>query len=158
MSCSLSFMSSIRIQRFPYEEPYHVQLNLSAENGRFSGGLDFYTGVPCLKQFAANLQDFPKHIGDEVEFKYGSPRKEDRMYRHLVIRAYTIGSVGRCAIQFTFNNHEDEPNEGCVIFSILADAAAVNRLGKLLEKFSELQHLELFWSPHEDALYTELQQ
>ncbi|WP_397383879.1 hypothetical protein [Prosthecobacter sp.] len=150
-------MNSIRIQRFPYEEPYHVQLNLSAENGRFSGGLDFYTGVQCLKQFAADLQNFPKHIGDEAEFKYGSPRKEDRMYRHLVIRAYTIGGVGRCAIQFTFNNHEDEPDEGCASFSILADAVAINRLGKLLEKFSELQHLELFWSPYEEELYTELQ-
>lgn len=150
-------MSSIRIQRFPYEEPYHVQLNLSAENGRFSDGLDFYTGVPCLKQFAASLQDFPKHIGDEAEFKYGCPRKEDRMYRYLLIRAYTIDGVGHCAIQFTFNNHEDEPDDGCASFSTLADAAAVNRLGKLLEKFSELQHLELFWSPHEDELYTVLQ-
>ena len=150
-------MSSIRIQRFPYEEPYHVQLLLRAENGRFSGGLDFYTGVPCLKEFAESLQNFPKCIGDEVQFVYGSPHKEDRKYRHLVVRAYTIGNVGHCAIQLTFNNHEEEPDEGCASFSIAADAAAINRLGKLLQKFSGLQHLELFWSPHEDELFTEIQ-
>ncbi|MDI1315070.1 hypothetical protein [Prosthecobacter sp.] len=151
-------MSSIRIQRFPYEEPYHVQLNLSAENGRFSGGFDFYTGVHSLKEFAVTLQNFPNHIGDEIQFVYGSPRKEDRTYRHLIIRAYTVGRVGHCSIQFTFNNHEEEPDEGSARFSISADAAAVNRLGKLLERFSELQHLELLWSPDEEELYTELQQ
>lgn len=151
-------MSSIRIQRFPYEEPYHLQLQLNAENGRFSGGFDFYTGVPWLKEFAASLQDFPKCIGDEVQFVDGSPRKEDRTHRHLLIRAYTVGNLGRCAVQFTFNNHEEEPKEGSASFSISADAAAINRLGQLLEKFSELEHLELFWSPHEGELYTERQQ
>ena len=150
-------MGSIRIQRFPYEEPYHVQLDLSAENGRFSGGFDFYTGVQELRKLAADLQNFPKYIGDEVRFIYGSPHKDDRVYRHLVIRAYTIDSVGHCAIQLIFNNREEEPYEGTANFSIRAEAGAINRLGKLLEKFSELKHLELYWSPFEGELYAEHQ-
>lgn len=150
-------MGSIRIQRFPYEEPYHVQLDIAAENGRFSGRLDFYTGVQELKKLAADLQSFPKCFGDEVKFIYGSPHKDDRVYRHLVIRAYTIDGVGHCAIQFIFNNREEEPDEGTASFSIRADAGAINRLGKLLEKFSELKHLELYWSQLEGELYLERQ-
>jgi hypothetical protein len=63
------------------------------------------------------------------------------------MRAYTTDSVGHCAIQFAINKNLIEPYEAICRFSIQADAASINRLGILFEKFSRLEDFEFEWSP-----------
>jgi hypothetical protein len=143
----------IIVKRYPYEEPYHTQIEFFVSNGVFSGGTDIYCNVTDLSEIGKALQNFPKNIDDEYIYEYGSEKPEDRFYRHFWLKVYVISLLGRCAIQFHINNNTKEPNEGICRFSIIAEAAEVNNLGKLFEEFSRLNHLEFRWSQKESELF-----
>lgn len=145
--------TQIIVKRYPYEEPYHTQIEFIVSNGVFSGRTDIYCNVEDLKEIGKSLQNFPNKIADEYIYEYGSEKPEDRNYRHFWLKVYTVDSLGHCAIQFNINNNTEEPEEGICRFSILAEASAVNNLGKLFEKFSELKHLEFRWSPDEFEIF-----
>jgi hypothetical protein len=147
----------IKIRRYPYEEPYHIHLEFTVSNGSFCGGTDFYCNAEDLSKIGIALQSFPRGVGDEYRYECGSEKPEDRCYRYFLMRAYTTDLVGHCAIQFVINNNSAEPSEGACRFSIKAEAASINRLGTLFEKFSELKHLELSWSPTEEELFEDYQ-
>jgi hypothetical protein len=147
----------IIVRRFPYEEPYHTHLEFVVSNGTFGGSTDIYCGVQDIQEIGEALQKFPARIGDEYCYKYGSEDPEVSFYRYFVLRAYTIDSVGHCAIQLLINLNTKEPDEGKCQFSIRAEAASVNRLGKLFEDFSKLEHLEFRWSLKESGLFQEYQ-
>jgi hypothetical protein len=55
------------------------------------------------------------------------------------------------------NGNSSPPNEGRCEFSIRAEAAAINRLGALLEQFSKLGHRELHWGLDYGELFEALQ-
>jgi hypothetical protein len=143
----------IVVRRYPYEEPYHLQIVVSARNEDFSARTDFYCNTDELREIGQALQEFPKRIGDRYEFRYGSDDPADRFYRLVVLGAYTVDSVGHCAIKVKLNQNQGEPDEGICEFSIRADVAAVNRLGALFTEFAELKHLEFQWNPDESAMY-----
>jgi hypothetical protein len=145
------------VRRYPYEEPYHTQLEFVVSKGNFAGGTDIYCNVEDLKETGKALQNFPAQIGDEYRYEYGSENPEDRCYRYFLMRAYTTDGVGHCAVQFVINQNSVEPDEGVCRFSISADAASINRLGILFEKFHELRHLEFHWSPDEAELFEDYQ-
>jgi hypothetical protein len=145
------------VRRYPYEEPHHIHLEFVVSNGIFGGATDIYCNVEDLKEMGKALQNFPTEISDEYCYQYGSENPEDRFYRYFLIRVYTTDSVGHCAIQFAINKNSIEPNEGICRFSVQADAASLNRLGVLFEKFHELRHLEFRWSPNEAELFEEYQ-
>jgi hypothetical protein len=147
----------IIVRRYPYEEPDHVHLEFVVSNGSFGGATDIYCGVEELKEIGRALQNFPAKVGDEYRYEYGSEKPEDRFYRYFLMRTYTTDAVGHCAIQFVINQNSDEPHEGVCRFSLRAEAASINRLGGLFEKFSELRHLEFVWSPDESQLFEDYQ-
>jgi hypothetical protein len=143
----------IIVKRYPYEEPYLTQIEFTISNDVFSGHTDIYCNVEDLREIGKALQNFPNKIDDEYIYEYGSEKPEDRYYRHFWLKVYTVNSFGRCAIQFHINKNTQEPDEGICRFSILAEASAVNNLGKMFERFSELKHLEFRWSPEESELF-----
>lgn len=144
---------SLIVKRFPYEEPYHVQIGLFASNGNFSASSDFYCNVDDLSEIGSALSSFPKNVGDEYVYEYGSEDPAAKFYRYIKLRAYTVGNVGKCAIQIVVNTNEEEPGEGRSIFSIPADPASINRLGELFSAFSRLQHLEFRWSEADSSIH-----
>ena len=137
----------IIVKRYPYEEPYHLQLEFFVSNGRFSGNTDFYCNTEDLKTIGIALQKFPSKIGDEYRYEIGSENPKDRCYVYFLLRTYTTDSVGHCAIQFAITINGDELNKSNCRFSISSDAASINRLGILFEKFSKLEDFEFKWSP-----------
>lgn len=137
----------IIVKRHPYEEPYHIQLEFFVSNGSFSGNVDFYCNAEDLKTIGRALQNFPSKIDDEYRYELGSENPQDRWYMYFLLRAYTINSLGHCAIQFAINKNTVEPHEGICRFSIEADAASINRLGVLFQRFSKLEDFEFEWSP-----------
>jgi len=143
------------VKRFPYEEPYHVQIGLFASNGRFSARSDFYCNVDDLSEIGSALSSFPKHIGDEYVYVYGSEDPDANFYGYIKLRAYTVGSVGKCALQITINRNAEEPEEGRSTFSIPVNPAAINKLGELFSEFSLLRHLEFHWSETDASLHDE---
>ena len=71
-------MPSIRITRYPYEEPYLIRLLIEASNGRVNGQLEFYTNPESLINLADELEVFPRFIPSEFLWELGSEKREDR--------------------------------------------------------------------------------
>lgn len=129
----MEMKSRITVKRYPYEEPYAIQLEFIVSNGDFHGITDIYCNAEDLRAVGQALQGFPSKIDDEYRYEYGSENPEDRSYNYFSLRAYTIDSVGHSAIQFSISNNQTEPHEGMCRFSIRADVASVNRLRELCQ-------------------------
>jgi len=142
----------IIIRRYPYEEPYHLNLVISASNGAMSGTLEYYCNAEDLIKVGDHLAAFPGQHDDSYTYELGSPRPEDRFAFHFVLRAATLDSAGHCALQFTMSNNRPLPDDMSCSFSIRAEPAAINRLGRLLRAFGDLKHLELRWSDTDGEL------
>ncbi|HEX4809576.1 MAG TPA: hypothetical protein VH325_11640 [Bryobacteraceae bacterium] len=145
--------SYLVVRRYPYEEPFHMQLEFSVSNGLFSGTTDIYCNVGDLKEIGNRLKSFPTRLGDEFRYEYGSEDPARRHYRYFLLRAYTIDNAGHCALQVKMNNNTREPHEGTCTLSIKAEAAALNRLGSLFLTFSQLEHLEFHWNLEDQELF-----
>jgi hypothetical protein len=141
----------IRLRRHPYEEPYHLRLVINASNGHTAGELEFYTSPDELRAWADHLAVFPQHRDDVFLAEIGSERPEDRFAYYFRFRAFTVGS--RCALHFRFCNNRELPDRELSEFCILAEAAQVNVLGRLLRVFSEFQHELLVWDLENAELY-----
>lgn len=62
----------VRITRYPYEEPHHVNLVLQVCNGRSLAQLEFYMAARSLVAWADHLEVFPRHNQDVFLFEIGS--------------------------------------------------------------------------------------
>jgi hypothetical protein len=140
----------IVVKRFPYEEPYHTQVEVAASNGLFTGVLDFYCGVDELKEIGGALAGFPSRVPDEYRFEYGSEDPAKRFYRYFLLRAYTTDGAGHCALQFVMNLNGSEPNEGVSRFSISLEPAQIARLGGLFTRLHEHPSGSFRWTPRDD--------
>lgn len=141
----------IVIRRHPYEEPYLTQLEWFVTNGSFSGTTNFFCNVDDIREMGEALNRFPTKLGDEYIYEYGPEKPEVRYCFSL--RACTTDAVGHCALQFSINNNNNISLDGQCSFSIVAEAGAIQRLGSLLRRFGELQHLQLSWTPSESQLF-----
>jgi len=139
----------IKIQRIPYEEPYHLNLVVEASNGVTHGKLEYYCNASDLHDIGKRLKNFPKNFpnnsSDEYIYSLGSEKEEDRFAFYIHFKFYTIDSVGNCAVQLKINNNEKSPDENRCTFSINTKVADINRLGDLFIGFSKLKHSELIW-------------
>tara|TARA_B100001059_G_C17472647_1_gene397789 strand:+ start:126 stop:365 length:240 start_codon:yes stop_codon:yes gene_type:complete len=68
----------IEIERIPYEEPYHINLLVSASNRNSRGHLEIYDNAKKLHEIASRLEEFPKGIQDQFMWELGSEKPEDR--------------------------------------------------------------------------------
>ena len=136
----------IKIERIPYEEPYHIQLLWDVSNGSVSSRFEYYANADSLKELAENLEVFPRHKDHVFLYEVGSESPEDRFAYYFRFRVSTTDAKGSSAIQVRFSNNRDLPYREIVEFCIQTEPAAINRLGKLFQKFSELKHDYLVWS------------
>ncbi len=139
----------LRIKRIPYEEPYHLQLQVEASNGRQSAFFEFYVGAQALTEFSEELEAFPRHSSHVFLYEVGSERPEDRWAYYFRFRVFTTNGVGHCAIQLRFNNNQELPHREISEFCIEAEPAQINRLGMLFRSFAKLESPLLEWSPLE---------
>lgn len=137
--------SFIRITRYPYEEPYHLNLVVTASNGRQKGELEIYSNAEDLTLFASRLKGFPKQENDIALWELGSERPEDRFAFYFRLKVFQISANGRCAIEVRFCNNQEKPDGVLVEFSILAFPADLDRLARLLKQFSKLEQRVLEW-------------
>jgi hypothetical protein len=146
------------VRRHPWdEEPINVEIQISPSNGLFAGAIQFYCAAQDLAEIGSALQNFPASVGDEYRYEVGSEDPAQRCSVYFLLRAYTTNAAVHCALQLRMNSNSSPPNEGVCEFSIRAEAAAINRLGALLEQFSRLGHLELHWRLDDSELFEELQ-
>lgn len=142
----------IRIERIPYEEPYHVQLVWNASNGSVSSYFEYYDNADSLKEMAERLESFPRHSSDVFLYEIGSERPEDRFAYYFRLRVFTTDSRGSSAIQIRFCNNNELPYREIVEFCIKTEPAAINRLGKLFREFGKLEQDFMAWSETESFI------
>lgn len=137
----------IEIERVPYEEPYHINLLVSASNGKSKGHLEIYDNAKKLYDIASGLEDFPKEIQDEFKWELGSEKPEDRSAFYFLFRVFNHMTEGwTSAIQIRFNNNEDGPDKEICDFCIPCEPAGINRLGQLFREFAQLNSKKLVWN------------
>ena len=144
--------SYLRIERIPYEEPYHIQLVWSVSNGNTSSCFEYYDNADSLNEMAESLEAFPRHSSDEFLYEIGSEKPEDRFAYYFRFRVFTTNSRGSSAIQIRFCNNLDLPNREIVEFCIQTEPAAINRLGKLFHEFAKLKQQYMAWSNKESFI------
>jgi hypothetical protein len=142
----------IRITRYPYEEPHHVNLVVTASNGRQRGELEIYANAEDLAFFACELHGFPKHKDDTALWELGSECPEDRFAFYYRLRVFQVATDGQCAIEVRFCNNQEPPAREIVEFSIDVLPSDLDRLAALLERFSKLEHRVLEWNLNDGEL------
>lgn len=149
--CNVFMMGSIKITRIPYEEPYHLRLVMEACNGRYRGKFEFYTNTDDLRKLADVLEMFPRHSSSVHLWELGSERSEDAFAYYLRFRLFA--TINQCYIQIRFNNNRDLPEREIAEFCIVAEPTALNRLGRLIREFANLDHEVLLWTPADGRLF-----
>jgi hypothetical protein len=145
----------IKITRYPYEEPYHLNLRIAASNGRLAGNLEYYCNASDLSSLGKQLAGFSGRKSDEIIYELGSEKPEDRFAFFLSLKVKALNSLGRCAVLIRLNNNQTIPEREVSEFSIPVEAADVNRLGALFLEFSRLKHRAFDWSVQGGKLITE---
>jgi hypothetical protein len=137
--------SWIEVRRFPYEEPYHTHLVVEASDGTFAGAVEFYCNIADISEIGTALGAFPSKVPDDYQYVCGSD--DPRVYSYLALRAYTTHSLGHCALQFVMKMNVKEPGEGSCRFSITAEPASIDRLGRLFLRLHEKAPSSFRWTP-----------
>lgn len=148
--------SGIKISRYPYEEPYHLNLRIEASNGRFSGNLEYYCNADDLKTLGQQLADFLGSRTDEIIYELGSEKPEDRFAFFLSLRVKAFS--GYCAVSVRLSNNRRCGDLEISEFSIRAEVASLNRLGRMFIHFGRLEHLGLHWWVQDGRLFETLEE
>jgi len=65
----------IILRRYPYEEPYHLNLVLTACNGVFGGRLEYYCNADDLATLGTVLTRFPRQTTDDTCTNLAPPKR-----------------------------------------------------------------------------------
>ena len=136
--------ASIEVVRRPYEEPYHLNLVVTASNGLASASLEIYANATDLHMYAKALRGVANRTSEAL-WELGSERTEDNFAFYFRLRAHQIKMTGQCAVEVRLNNNRPPPDRQVSEFSILALPADLDRLADLFEEFGRLEHRRLKW-------------
>jgi hypothetical protein len=118
---------------------------MQASNGLAAGELEFYDSADSLKICGAALAEFPANASDAFTWQLGSEHPKDRFAFFFRFRVSLTNASGTCAISLRFNNNQPGEDSAISEFSIIAEPAGINNLGRLLNAFSELETEMLHW-------------
>src|SRR5687768_3554832 len=94
----------IEVVRHPYEEPYHVNLVVTASNGAQFASLEIYANAADLTTYANALRDVPGRAAEAL-WELGSERPEDNFAFYFRLRSYQTSKTGQCAVEVRLNNN-----------------------------------------------------
>jgi len=142
----------IKITRFPYEEPYHLNLLIEASNGRMNGRLGYYCNASDLIELGNKLLGYLGNKEQTIVYELGSEKPEDRFAFFLSLRVLPLDLAGHSVIRIRINNNRPPPETEACEFCIQVDVIDVNRLGSLFVGFGKLEHRVLDWSATDGKL------
>ncbi len=137
--------AEIKITRIPYEEPYHLNLEITASNGSMRGELEYYCNAKDLMHVGSEMRAYAGNQEAIIVYELGSEKPQDRFAFFLSIRVKAVDSRGHCQVRIRLNNNAPPPEGELTEFSIAAEVADINRLGELLVEFGQLKHRVLVW-------------
>jgi hypothetical protein len=85
----------IKITRFPYEEPYHLNLLIEASNGRMNGRLGYYCNAKDLNELGGKLLGYLGNKEQAIVYELGSEKPEDRFAFFFSLRVLPLNSAGQ---------------------------------------------------------------
>jgi hypothetical protein len=138
--------SFLNIIRHPYEEPYHVNLSVSAGNASTQAEFEIYANASDLKDVAIALAGFPKQNDDSFLWELGSENEHDRFAFYFRLRVFQVSSTGRCGVELRFNNNQKPPNQQIVEFCMEAFPADLHRLANMFDQFNRFEDLTMEWA------------
>ena len=80
----------LKLTRFPYEEPYHIELHVEASNGRQHAAIEFYTNANDLDELGDALMHFPDSETKEHIYEIGTADPAAEFAYHLLFRFFLI--------------------------------------------------------------------
>ena len=139
--------NKLEIERIPYEEPYHINLVISASNGNSCGRIEIYDNADFLKRIADALEEFPLNSRDEFVWELGSEKTEDKFAFYFQFRVFNYMTEGWISgIHIRFNNNEEVPFKEISDFCIPCEPAGINRLGRMFREFAKLDSKKITWN------------
>lgn len=104
----------------------------------------FYGAIDLFTEFGKRLLAFPKDAADTVCFEAGYA-EHPSVFGYLRIGAYCASPAGHTALRIIAENDKERPGHYRFDFSIVSEAAFINRLGALLANWNVANTPEIIW-------------
>lgn len=112
--------------------------DVTVKKGDFETQVYFYCDVAAWSNFGLALQSFPSKLTDYVLFESAHNEK-------ILLKAYCYDTFGHTALSVSIDNQKTPPNEFRLHFSLPAEVASLNQLGRLLANWEVKNNSELYW-------------
>jgi hypothetical protein len=122
----------------------YAAFDLTASRNTLQVHAHFWEYVNVFEQFGARLAVFPQSLDDTVEFEIGK-KLPGFSGSYLLLKAYCYDANGHVALKIIVHNNASEPEAQQVEFSIPADIASLNQLGRLLKNSMPSGSSEIVW-------------
>ena len=119
--------------------------DVTISEGSIKTHVFFYGDSETWVTFGEALQAFPLQSQDVVVFEAGAPEFNTQGYAAILLKVYCYNRQGHTAIQVIVDNNEPLPIKERVEFSILAEAASLNKLGIALANWQIENGTEIVW-------------
>ncbi|MCA8831347.1 hypothetical protein [Hymenobacter pini] len=103
---------------------------------RFGGAVDTW------REFGLALQSFPSKTNDYRLFESGLGSLHEEK---LILKAYCYDSLGHTALTVNIDRQEEPPADFRIHFSIPAEVASLNQLGRMLANWEVKDNAEIYW-------------
>lgn len=125
-----------------YDDDGMCTFFVTVQKGALEVRARFFGNVDSWKGFGQALLEFPKTPTDYVFFHSGTDSVYDEK---LFLKAYAYGSPTHTALSITIDHQTEPPNDFRIQFSISAEAASLNRLGRLLVNWEVNNTSKIYW-------------
>ena len=125
-----------------YDQDY--SFDITVRKGDFSIRAYLWDEPQAFERFGEKLAAFPSSQTDTVELQVGTI-KPGRGQDYLLLQAYCYDANGHTALKVVMHNNKPEPHEHMIEFSIPAEVAALNKLGRMLQNWTPKTKIEINW-------------
>ncbi|SDY09378.1 hypothetical protein [Hymenobacter psychrophilus] len=88
--------------------------------------------------FGQQLQSFPQHAAARIIF-------ESQLENYLLLEAYCYDAMGHTALRVVTDNKAEDPHRRRSEFSLPAEVASLNHLGRLLANWQVADNTVILW-------------
>ncbi|MBG8552623.1 hypothetical protein [Hymenobacter guriensis] len=132
----------ILIEASSVEDDGCCTFDVTITRGKIEAHMHFYGNTDAWKEFGRQLTNFPQNVADSHSFESGLNRRHTDF---MVLRAYCYDALGHTALQVLLDNNENLPAKCRLEFSLLAEAASINKLGLLLTNWQVEHDSNILW-------------
>ena len=118
-----------------------LQVALATGHSSAHATMDVYLYPDQLERFAAELEQFPMTLTQEVVLESGS--SDPKWYGHLRVRVYVVDSVGHSAVEVSIDYRGDPLGPISHHFYLPCNPADMNELGRRLRPWISHPEQEL---------------